>query len=219
MGYQVSGSEYDSQRIQERIQKTDLVPSLECIRKETGYILTKLKLKGIDNLEKCTQALNNKKKIKELSIDLSIDENILVLFRREIEGWKIKIRSIDELNWIDSEIIKRIVAYGIKNAEDAFNLLNKEKERKRISKDISIDEHILKEIFSVSELMRIRWLSPNISRLLYELKYTVVKIQKANSELLCNEIFEYNKVKKYYNGKIGERDIKRIIFESQYVNI
>lgn len=33
----------------------------------------------------------------------------------------------------------------------------------------------------------------------------------------CKEVDKYNKLKKYYKGKIGERDINRIIDESQYV--
>ena len=217
MSYQLNCSEFNSQKIIQRIQQTDLIPSLDCIKTEAETILEKLENKGFDNLEKIRKALKNKKKLEEIAHEESIDEKLLILFKREIEGWIVKIRSIDEFEWIAPHYLKKVKEYGIKNSEDAYQKLGDDQSRKKLSQEKKIDNVIVEEIYEISNLMRIRWLSPNFTRIIYELQYTIEKIQKAEHKKLCEEIDDYNKKMKYYKGKIGERDVKRIIFESQFV--
>ncbi len=217
MSYQLKCSDFNSQKILQRIQQTDLIPSLDCIKTEAETILKKLKSKGFDNLEKIRNALKNKKKLEEIAQEVSIDEKLLILFKREIEGWIVKIRAIDEFEWIAPQYLKKVKEYGIKNAEDAYQKIGDDKSRKKLSQEKEIDDVIIKEIYGISNLMRIRWLSPNFTRIIYELNYTIDKIQKADHKKLCEEIDDYNKRMKYYKGKIGERDVNRIIFEAQFV--
>jgi hypothetical protein len=43
------------------------------------------------------------------------------------------------------------------------------------------------------------------------------KIKEANPGKLCIEIDQLNSSRNYYKGKIGERDIRRMIHEAGYV--
>lgn len=216
MSYQLNCSEFNSQKILQRIQKTDLVPSLDCIKPEADMILKMLEKKGFDTLEKIRKVLGNKKKVTEIAKEETIDEKLLILFRRELEGWIVKIRSIDEFDWIAPHELSKLKKNGIQNTEDVYEKIGEDQNRTKLSQEIKINKELIEEIYGISDLMRIRWLSPNFTRIIYELKYTVKKLQEADSKILCEEIDKYNKEKKYYKGKIGERDIKRIIFEAQF---
>ncbi|KAB2929416.1 MAG: hypothetical protein F9K24_19765 [Leptonema illini] len=90
--------------------------------------------------------------------------------------------------------------------------------REEISESLKIDEETLREIYGISNLMRIRWLSPTFTRIFYDLHYTVEKLHQARADLLAKEVDDYNRKVHYYKGKIGERDMNRIILESQYVD-
>jgi hypothetical protein len=217
MSYQINCSEFNVQEILRRIQRTDLVPSLDCIKTKAETILKKLEKRGFGNLEKIRKALGNKRKLSEIAKEESIDENVLVLFRREIEGWIVKIRSIDELDWIAPECLNKVKECGIRNAEDSYNILREVEERNKICQKLKIQKEIIEEIYGICELMRIRWLSPKVTRIIYELNYTVSKIQQADPKILCANVDKYNRYKNYYKGKLGERDINRIIFESEFV--
>ncbi len=156
MGYQLNCSEFNSQEILQRIRQTDLVPSLDCIKTEAEKILNKLERRGHDNLEKIRKVLGNKKKLAEISLEEAIDEKLLVLFRREIEGWIVKIRSIDEFDWIAQEIINVLKQNGIRNAEDAYKKIGEEKKQNQICQELKIKREIIEEIYGISSLMRIR---------------------------------------------------------------
>jgi hypothetical protein len=49
--------------------------------------------------------------------------------------------------------------------------------------------------------------------------YTNVKmVSKANAEKLCGQLDRVNKENKFFKGKIGLRDIKRLIKSASYIS-
>lgn len=218
MNYQIDCLSFNTKQILDRIKKTDLVPSLDPIKEKADEILTKFEADGLNNLEEIRKSLSSKKKLTDIALRLQIDENLLVLFKREIEGWIAKDRSIDEFDWIPIKNRKLLKEYGISSSKEAFEKLNSAAAREEISESLKIDEETLREIYGISNLMRIRWLSPTFTRIFYDLHYTVEKLHQARADLLAKEVDDYNRKVHYYKGKIGERDMNRIILESQYVD-
>lgn len=217
MGYTIDCKNVTLPKILERIHSTDLVPSLTCLKTQAEDVLERFRNAGVHNLEEVRKFLSTKKRLSATGTLLQVDENILVLFKREIEGWIAKERPLDEFDWIPAQTRNKLKIQGIVNSREVFNQLGTPAFRKAASKQWNIEQDIMDDLFALSSLLRIRWLSPSFTRIFHDLQHTVATLQHAQADRLTKQIDECNKTKKYYKGKVGERDINRIIHESRYV--
>lgn len=118
------------------------------------------------------------------------------------------------------DVLERFRNAGVHNLEEVrevFNQLGTPALRKAASKEWNIEQDIMDDLFALSSFLRIRWLSPSFTRIFHDLQHTVATLQHAQADRLTKQIDECNKTKKYYKGKVVERDINRIIHESRYV--
>lgn len=83
---------------------------------------------------------------------------------------------------------------------------------------LGIDTQTINDLFCLVNLTRIQWISPLAARCLFSAGYNnVKKAAKANAEKMCNELDRINKEKGFFKGKIGLRDIRRLIKAAAYV--
>jgi len=205
------------EQVERRILDTDLIPSMEVLKSCISGVCKKILHNKIENLEKLRNVLKTKTKLHTIAVELEINDNYLVLLKREIDGWKPKIRRIDEFSWINLEEIRVLKANGIMTSEDAYNHFSNKKERGRFT-NLGVNNSTIEEVYRISSLLRVRWISPTLGRVINEIGYDVGKLKKANAEMLTKAIDDYNKEKGYYKGKVGLRDVNRLIFEAKYVN-
>jgi hypothetical protein len=67
-------------------------------------------------------------------------------------------------------------------------------------------------------LMRVQWVSPTFARMLIVAGYdSAVKVAEANADDLCEALASINAGGKFFKGKIGLRDIKRLVQAASYV--
>ncbi len=218
MGYYLDENRFLLQDIIQRINSTDLTPSIEPTKENISILSKAFEKFGIQSLADLRKMLKDKNKYSEYASMFSVDENYFVLLRREIEGWIVDKIKLSEIDWIDEKIINKLSSLNIVNTEEAYSVYMDKSQRKEILDNFQNDQMIIEYIFHFSEIMRIRWVSKNVARVLLELGYdTVTKIKTAKAEKLAIEIDELNAKKKYYKGKIGFRDISRLIHEASYV--
>jgi len=217
MPYIPDDTTFSLEQVEKRILDTDLIPSMEVLKTCISSISNKLRGYQIRSLEEIRIALKTKAKLHQVSCELKINEEHLVLLKREIDGWKPKVRKIDELNWIKPKEISVLKTSGITTSEDAYNHLSNKKEMADIIKR-GISSSTIEEVYKIASLLRVRWVSPTFGRIINDIGYDVEKLKKANAEMLTKETDDYNKSKQYYKGKVGVRDIRRLINEAQYVN-
>ena len=217
MSYFIDESAFTCDMITERILNTDLIPSLEILKERIPEVMETFKAAGVGNLSDLRKMLKSKAKLPQTAQKLKMEEDDLILLRREVEGWIAKVRKLDEFDWIDPRLRQKLAAGGITDSEKAFGRLSAEGQIQKTGKDLDVPEAVLQEIYGISDLLRIRWLSPGFARGFYDLGYTADRIRQADPGKLTEEIDRHNKEKNYYNGKVGERDIRRIIFESRFV--
>lgn len=217
MGYFLDETKFSCEQIVQRIRDTDLIPSLESLKAGIQDVMDKFAKDGVGNLRDLRTRLKSKAKLSQVSAQWKIDESYLVLLRREVEGWIAKVRGMEEWDWISESLRDQLVSHGITNSEEAYCLLSTEQGIEKYSRELGVPKAVLEEIAAISDLLRVRWLSPAFTRVLHELGYTVARLKKADPRTLTEEIDRCNKEKQYYKGKVGERDIKRILFECQFV--
>lgn len=209
-------NDFSLSQIIERIKETDLVPSLEILKSCIDEYMKTLEKEGVKNLAGLRKLLKNKAKLAEIAGKTSLDEQMLILLRREIEGWIPKPVKLSEFYWLDQKILDASGQANITTSHDVLNVLSNADAKRTLLKNSGIHEKALSDLGNLCSLMNVRWISPNFGRVIHELGYTPQSLRSADAGKLTQEIDSYNKEKGYYKGKVGERDVKRLIFEAQF---
>ncbi len=143
----------------------------------------------------------------------------MILLRREIEGWIPKKIKIKELKTISKNTVEMLEKMDINTVDKIFNLWQIKNEKEKILKEFKNELNELETVFKMSDLSRIRWVSPVVAQILLELGYNnPKKISEANVKKLYKDFDKLNIEKGYFKGKIGLRDINRVISEAKYVS-
>lgn len=89
-----------------------------------------------------------------------------------------------------------------------------------MAKSTGADMAILKELFRLADLTRVRWVSPATARMLVDAGYdSASKVAAADAEVLYEALVCVNEGDKFFKRKIGLRDIKRLVRAAAYVAI
>ena len=218
MTYYLQDEKVSLDDLQRRIEETDLVPSRSSLLENIKDKFTTLKSQGISTLAGLRKELKNSKKIPLFSEKTGIDEQYLKLLRREIESYFPKAFPLKSFDWLPESELSKLEKKGYKNAALLFEALNSSEKREEIIDTMGIDAGFIDSIYSLVDLTRIQWVSPTAARMLASAGYTNAKmVSKANAEELCSRLEQANKGNKYFKGKIGLRDIKRLVKAASYV--
>jgi hypothetical protein len=114
--------------------------------------------------------------------------------------------------------LSKLEKKGYKNIVFLFDALESSKKRGEVVNTLEIDADFIDTIYSLVDLTRIQWVNPTVARMLVSVGYTNAEmVAKANVEDLCDKLDRVNKENKYFKGKIGLRDIKRLVKAASYV--
>ncbi len=218
MSYYINADHVALSDLQKRIEATDLVPSRAALLKDIQRKFQKLSAQEIKTLADLRKQMKTAQQISAFSGRVGIDEEYLALLRREIESYFPKAFPLSAFNWLPAKECKKLEEAGYKNAQKLYDALGSLQQRKLIGNDLQIDISTLATIFCLVDLTRVQWISPLFARMMASAGYdSPQEIAKADAEELCNSVDTKNKENKYFKGKIGLRDIKRVIHAAQYV--
>jgi len=219
MSYYLQAEKVNLEDLQIRIEETDLVPSRSSLMENIKDKFRILKSHGILTLEDLRKELKNAKNIYSFSIKTGIDSKYLTLLRREIESYFTKAFPLSAFDWLQKNELSKLESKGFKNTALLFEALNSSKKKAEIINTLGIDAQFIDSIYSLVDLTRIQWISPLAARMLVSAGYNNAKmVSKANAEELCDELDRVNKENKYFKGKIGLRDVKRLVKAASYVS-
>ncbi len=218
MRYYFNETDYTIKKIITRIKDTDLVPSIEPIKNSIEEKMNIIKNKGIENLSELRKIIKNKDKMVAFAKEVGIEDNYMILLRREIEGWIPKKNNLNEFKTISRKTVEVLEKMNIKTTDKIFDLWQIKKEKEKIIKEFKNEVNELEIVVQMSDLTRVRWVSPVVAQILFELGYeNPKKISETNAEKLYRDFDRLNIEKGYFKGKIGLRDINRVISEAKFV--
>lgn len=88
----------------------------------------------------------------------------------------------------------------------------------RASLTDKIGDNTLEILARLADLMRVQWVSPTFARMLIVAGYgNVAKVAAANADDLCKALSSINAGDRFFKGKIGLRDVKRLVQAASYV--
>jgi hypothetical protein len=200
-----------------RIKSTDLVPSRAALLEDIDILFERISKEGIQTWMDLQKAIKNPKNIESFSKATGINPQYLVLLLREIEGYHPKSFDLVDIDWVSQDVINELVKNGITNSEELLSKNEDQNCQLRFAEQVGIDPKPLDYLVRLSELTRVQWVSPITARMLIEAGCdNCQKLASADGEILCAEVDRVNKQKGYFNGKIGLRDINRLIQAAKY---
>ncbi len=164
-------------------------------------------------------ALKNPKNIPSISEKTGIPSEYLVLLRREIESYFPQAFPIGSFDWLPKMDIEKLEKQGYRNTALLFDALHSPEKREELQIALGIDPQVIHELSRLVNLTRIQWISPTAARMLASAGYHDAKsVSEADADKMCDELDQINKDQLYFKGKIGLRDIKRLIQAASYVS-
>lgn len=218
MAYYIDGASISLSNLRMRIEATDLVPSRAALLDGIEKNFFELEKQGITTLAALRNELKSNKRLENISIETGIDSHYLVLLRREIESYFPSLFALNAFIWLPKEEITKLEENGLRDTAALCNTASSAKSIAEFAESISIDVVILETLIKLADLTRVQWVSPTTARMLVEAGFdSASKLVSADSEDLYNALMQVNAEYRFFNGKIGLRDIKRLIRAASYV--
>lgn len=218
MPYYIVATEFTLDDLEKRIQETDLVPSRRPLLEDLAVTVAVLKQNEIASLAALRQELKSTKRREALSTTTGIDSQYLVLLRREIESYFPKPKPLTDFAWLPQEEIAKLTNFGLKNTVTLFEATSTEAEQAAIQEATGIEATVIQELICLADVSRVQWVSPLFARMLNEAGYaSAQQIAQADPNELHATIQSINDERRYFKGKIGLRDFKRLVQSASYV--
>lgn len=213
MKYCFDANSISLEQLKERICSADLVPSREPILANLDEHLKSLESMGIKTLGGLRKELKDNKRLFAIAEQTGIDKDYLALLRREFESYFPKPFPLKEFEWIPIEEISRLEGAGLRNTANLF-------ENPDRLQNSGIQPGLVRHLLQCADLTRIQWISPLAARMLVEAGFeTPSKVESANPEVLDKAMNAVNTENNYFKGRIGLRDIKRLIHAAKYISL
>jgi hypothetical protein len=201
-----------------RIERTDLVPSRASLLDGMEKNFKALAGQGILTLAHLRTALKNAQRLESTAKKTGVDSKYLILLRREIEGYFPKPSPLKAFSWLPKSEIAKLEKTGIKETASLYEAAGNAGDRAELVKKTRINADTLDTIFRCADLVRVQWVSPTTARMLVETGCdSASRLAAADPEKLCAALDRINTGGKYFRGKIGLRDVKRLIRAAGYV--
>lgn len=218
MSFYIDDKRIRLESILERIKETDLVPGRIKLLDDISGNFKKLEKSGLKTLNDLRKTLKNLKKIDVIAENTDIDSKYLTLLRREIESYFPKIRNLRNFSGIDNCLIEKLENMGYKNNKIFYEEFEVPEKYKELIESYDPDKESLDRLYALTGLTRIQWVSPIFAEMLFDSGYKdVYSIAEAVPERLHDSLERLNNKHNYFKGKIGIRDIRRLIRSASYL--
>jgi len=196
-----------------RLNEEDLIPSQLFLREGLQKKLDALRKAGLGNLAVLEAALSTAKKVAQTASTTGIDAEYLKVLGRVLRGYKPKPAPLADYPGIPAKTVQRLAKAGFSTSRDLYEAAPDKAALKALARKTEQDENTLAELLALCTLSRIQWVSPIFARLLHDAGYTSVEaVSRADGETLCAEVDAVNKKKALFKGKIGARDMQRLVY-------
>jgi hypothetical protein len=218
MAYHIDAEKISLDDLRNRIEATDLVPSRASLADEVRKKMRSLEKQGIITLASLRDELKNSKRLAAVSEATGIDTQYLILLRREIESYFPKPVALKVFDWLPKDEIAKLEQNEIRDTAALYEMTSSVKKRSVLAKSTGADTAMLEILARLADLMRVQWVSPTFARMLIVAGYdSAAKVAAANADDLCVALASINYREKIFPGKIGLRDIKRLVQAASYV--
>ena len=216
MRYHADAQTIDLKALQARLTGTDLIPSQEPLLDGMADKTAAPGKADIRTMADLLSALKTKQSLAALAETSGVAEPYLQLLRRAINGFFPKPRPLKEIDWVEKDAVSRLAKAGIKTTQQLFEAALDD--AGGLAEKTGVARNTLEDLLTIASLCRIQWVAPSFARVLVAAGYRdAAAIARADPEVLAREIEEANAGARFYKGKVGLRDVSRLVTAAGYV--
>lgn len=218
MAYHLDAEKISLDDLRKRIEATDLVPSRASLLDGLGLKIKALEKQGIVTLADLRKELKTAKRMEALATSTGIAVQYLTLLRREVEGWFPKPFPLKDFDGLPQSEVTKLERAGIRDSAALYEATDSQSRRTALAKSTGVDDATLETFAHLVDLTRVQWTSPTAARMLLEAGCdSVSKLAGMDADELCEALARVNAGNKFFKGRIGLRDVKRLIQAAGYV--
>ncbi|MFZ5881418.1 MAG: DUF4332 domain-containing protein [Chloroflexota bacterium] len=218
MAYHLDAEKVSLDNLRKRIQATDLVPSRASLLDGLGLNMKALERQGIATLADLRKELKTAKRLEALATSTGIAAQYLILLRREVEGWFPKPFPLKDFEGLPQSEVAKLERAGIRDSAALYEATDSQSRRTALAKSTGVDNGFLETFAHLVDLTRVQWTSPTAARMLLEAGCdSVSKLAGMDADELYEALARVNAGNKFFKGRIGLRDVKRLIQAAGYV--
>jgi hypothetical protein len=218
MAYHLDAERTSLDDLRKRIEVTDLVPSRASLLDELGSKMKALEKLGITTLARLRNELKTAKRLEMLAKSTGIGTEYLTLLRREIEGWFPKPFPLKDFGGLPKGEIAELERSGIRDSAALYEATDTKSKRTALAKSTGVDGAVLETLTQLVDLTRVQWTNPTAARMLLEAGCnSAAKLAETDADELYKALARVNARGKYFKGKIGLRDVKRLITAASFI--
>jgi hypothetical protein len=218
VAYHIDAEKVSLDDMQQRIKAADLVPSRVSLQDEIGLKMKALKKQGIQTLADLRHELKSAQRRATLAKATGIEAQYLVLLRREIEGYFPEPVALKTLTWLAKDDIAKLAHHEVSDTATLYETATSAKKQAQLAQATGVDLATLHDLACLADLTRVQWVSPTTARMLIAAECdSAARLAKADAGALCEALERVNAKGKFFKGKIGLRDVRRIVQAASYV--
>lgn len=212
MAYHMDFSKTSLADLKAKLERTDLIPSQLPLMEGIDGKLAALKRAGVSSLEDLSRSLKGKRGPAALAEASGVEEGYLVLMRRAIEGFRPKPVGLGEYPGIPPSVVRALEGAGIRDSKALFEAAPDAKAAAALARRAGVPAAELRELLCLADLSRIQWVGAAFARALYAAGYRSPRdIAAATAEAVYEAAVRANADGRYYKGKVGLRDMGRLV--------
>jgi len=218
MGYYIEAEQVSLEALRRRIEETDLVPSRLSLLDGIQSKFQRLSEQGLQTLADLRRELKTPVRLESLSARAGLAKDYLVLLRREIESYFPAGHPLRDFAWLPQPEIEKIEQAGLRDTAALYQSLFAPPESVGLARFAGIDPAVLDELRCLVDLTRIQWVSPTAAAMLLAASCSsVAQVARADPEALCQALARVNAGGRFFKGKIGLRDVKRLVHSASFL--
>jgi hypothetical protein len=125
---------------------------------------------------------------------------------------------LKDFDWLPKSEITKLERNGIRDAAALYEATDSKSKRTALAKSTGVDITTLVTFAQLVGLTRVQWVSPTTARMLFEAGCdSSASLAKVDADELCDALARVNTGDKYFKGRIGLRDVKRLIVAASYI--
>jgi Domain of unknown function (DUF4332) len=160
---------YTMKRFQSNLKKRKLIPSRIILQEAIDEKFKILSNFNIHNIEDLITTLSTRDKIKSFTVKSGLNEVYLTVLKREASSYKPKPISLKNIPDIYNETLEKLEHIGITNTKKFFEASGTNISIQILANKSSISIEKLKEIRSLSDLLRLYGVGPVFARMIYNI--------------------------------------------------
>lgn len=215
MSYSHNLSNISLEAFKEILKNNYLIPSMRPLLLNIDEQFSLLSQQKITTVEEFYKESKTKKKAELLSESSGLDRDYMTLLKRLVSSYISKSRKLADYPDIDEGLVERLEVSGIKTSKALYEYLEPLSHDEIIG-ELGLEEGMLKKLWSLMAVTRLRYVSPLFATVLVRSGYdSIEKIADAKSSDLHQAIVTTNKKEHIYKGNVGDSDAQFLIDDAK----